>query len=340
MSPLMQKRLQKFKANKRGRYSLILFCSLLFISLFSEFLANDKPLIVVSHGHYYFPIFKNYPETTFGGVFETETDYKDPFVRDLINSDGYLLMPPVEYGYQFSLGTTVLSPPSWEHLLGTDDQGRDVAARMIYGFRLSVLYGLLLTSLIAIIGIAVGSVIGYFGGWLDIIMQRLMEIWSAMPHLFLLIIVFSMFKPSIFTIFTIMLGFGWMTVTDYVRAEFFRARKADFVRAARALGVSEIKIIFRHILPNALTSTIAILPFILTGSITSLSTLDFLGYGLPSDYPSLGELTLQGKNNLDAPWLGLTAFFSLSLMLSLLMFIWEGVRDAFDPRKVIIEVQK
>lgn len=335
MSPLMQNRIRKFKANKRGTYSLIIFCLLLFISLFSEFIANDKPIIVVSHGKYYFPIFQDYPETTFGGVFETETDYKDPFVRDMINSSGFILMPPIEYGHKFSLGTEVLASPSWEHWLGTDDQGRDVAARMIYGFRLSVLYGLFLTFATAVIGIAFGAIIGYFGGWLDIIMQRLMEIWSAMPLFLLFIIVFSMIQPNVAIIFAIMLAFGWMGVTDYVRAEFFRARKLDFVRAARALGVSETKIIFRHILPNALTSTIAILPFVLTGAITSLSVLDFLGYGLPSSYPSLGELTLQGKNNLDSPWLGLTAFFSLSIMLSLLMFVGEAVRDAFDPRKVV-----
>ncbi len=335
MSPLARNRIRKFKANKRGYYSLIAFSILLFITLFSEFLANDKPILVMSHGKAYFPIFKNYPETNFGGAFETETDYKDPFVRDLINSNGYIIMPPIEYGHIFNLGTQVLAPPSLEHLLGTDDQGRDVAARMIYGFRLSVLYGSWFTLWIAVIGITIGAIIGYFGGWLDIFMQRFMEIWSAVPRLFLFIIVFSMINPSIFIVFVIMLAFGWMGVTDYVRAEFFRARKLDFVRAARALGVKEINIIFRHILPNALTSTMAMLPFILTGAITSLSALDFLGYGLPSSYPSLGELTLQGKNNLDSPWLGLTAFFSLSIMLSLLMFIGEAVRDAFDPRKVV-----
>lgn len=335
MSPIMQKRLKKFKSNKRGFISLVIFSLLLFISLFSEFLANDQPILVSYQDKYYFPIFKNYPETTFGGVFETETDYKDPFVREMINSNGYIIMPPIEYGYKFSLGTQVLASPSAEHLLGTDDQGRDVAARVVYGFRLSVLFGLTLTFCIAVIGISLGAVIGYFGGWLDIILQRLMEIWSTTPLLLLFIIVFSMFSPNITILFFIMLAFGWMGVTDYVRAEFFRLRKLDFVRAARALGVSEFKIIFRHILPNALTSTIAILPFVVTGAITSLSTLDFLGYGLPGSYPSLGEMALQGKNNLDSPWLGLTAFFSLSIMLSLLMFIGESVRDAFDPRKVL-----
>ena len=336
MSPLFQLRIRKFKSNKRAFYSLIIFGFLLFVSLFADFIANDKPIIVVYHGHYYFPVFENYPETTFGGVFETTTDYKDPYVRDLINSNGYMVMPPIQYSYKFSLATEVLAHPTSEHWLGTDDQGRDIVARVVYGFRLSVLYGLLLTFCITVIAITIGAITGYFGGWLDIFMQRLMEIWATLPLILLFIIVFTMIEPSLFIIFIIMLAFGWMGVTDYVRAEFFRARKADFVRAARALGVKETKIIFRHILPNALTSTFAVLPFILTGAITNLSILDFLGYGLRSDYPSLGELSLQGKNNLDAPWLGLTAFFTLSTMLSLLMFIGEGVRDAFDPRKVVL----
>jgi len=335
MSPLMKKRIRKFKNSRRGYYSLLIFASLFFVSLFAELIANDKPILVVSRGQTYFPIFKNYPETIFGGVFETETDYKDPFVRDMINSNGYILMPLIEYGFNFSLGTSVLAAPSGDHILGTDDQGRDIAARMIYGFRLSVLFGLALTIASSIIGIALGAIQGYFGGWFDLAMQRFIEIWDSLPLLLILIIISSIVVPNVYSIFFIMLAFSWMSLVSLVRAEFLRTRNLDYVRAARALGVGEFKIISRHILPNALVSTFTFLPFILTGSITILAELDFLGFGLPASYPSLGEATLQGKNNLDSPWIGITAFVTLSFMLSLLMFIGEAVRDAFDPRKVV-----
>ena len=335
MTPISQKRIANFKANKRGYYSLLIFIVLFGLSLFAEILANDKPVLVLYKGGIYLPAFKTYSEKTFGGEFETEADYKDPFVKKLIEKDGFIIMPPIEYSHHFSSGTEVLAPPSGEHLLGTDDTGRDISARMIYGLRLSVLFGLLLTICSSIIGVFAGSIQGYFGGWIDIVMQRFMEIWDSLPLLLVLVIIASVIEPNLVSIFFIMLAFTWMKLVDLVRAEFLRARNLDFVRAARALGVSESKVIFRHILPNALVSTFTFLPFILTGAITVLASLDFLGFGLPSDYPSLGELTLQGKNNLDSPWIGLTAFFSLATVLSLLIFIGEALRDAFDPRKVL-----
>lgn len=333
VSPLTKKRIQNFKANRRGYWSLWIFSFLLIASLFAEFIANDKPIFVEYDGEYFIPALFEYPETTFGGVFETEADYKDPAVQELINAKGQMLMPPIEFNHNFSLGSTVLTAPGEGHLLGTDDQGRDVAARIIYGFRLSVLFGLALTITSSIIGIIMGAVQGYFGGWVDIFMQRFMEIWSSIPLLFVLIILSSIVDPNIIWLFVIMLLFSWMKLVDLVRAEFLRARNFDFVRAARALGVREWKIITRHILPNALVSTFTFLPFILTGAVTVLAELDFLGFGLPPEYPSLGELALQGKNNLDAPWLGITAFVMLAFMLSLLVFIGEALRDAFDPRK-------
>jgi microcin C transport system permease protein len=302
-------------------------------SLFAEFIANDKPIFIWFNDSLYLPVFESYPETEFGGSFKTEADYKDPFVKELIAKNGVLLMPPIEYSYKFSLGTEVLVAPSLEHPLGTDDNGRDIAARLIYGFRRSVLFGLALTITSSLIGIIIGSLQGYFGGMLDLIMQRFMEIWDSMPLLLVLIILSSIFSPTIISIFFIMLAFNWMRLVDPVRAEFLRARNFDYVKAARAIGVSELRIIFRHILPNALVSSLSFLPFILTASITVLSILDYLGFGLQSSYPSLGELTAQGKNNLDKPWIGISAFVFISLMLSLLVFISEGVRDAFDPRK-------
>jgi microcin C transport system permease protein len=334
ISPLMQKRIDKFKSNRRGYWSLLIFSVLFFISLFAEFIANDKPIIVNYKGANYFPVFHQYPETAFGGVFETEADYKDPFVRDSIKKNGYLLMPPLEYNHRFTLGTQVLASPSAEHWLGTDDQGRDIAARMIYGFRLSVLFGITLTVLSSIIGVIIGAVQGYFGGWFDLVMQRFLEIWDSLPLLLILIIISSVISPNLVSIFLIMLAFSWMKLVNLVRAEFLRARNLDFVRAAKALGVSEFIIILRHILPNALVSTFAVMPFVITGSITILAELDFLGFGLPGSYPSLGELTLQGKNNLDAPWIGITAFMTITIMLSLFIFIGEAFRDAFDPRKI------
>lgn len=335
MTPLTQKRLANFRANKRGFLSLKIFSALFLIALFAEFIANDRPVLVIYDGGIYSPILSSYPETTFGGQFETEANYKDPYVKKLINDKGFMLMPLIEYGHEFSIGTNVLAMPSWQHLLGTDDEGRDILARIIYGFRLSVLFGLALTVSSSVIGLIAGAVQGYFGGWVDIIMQRFIEIWSSLPLLLILIILSSIVEPNIMWIFLIMLMFSWMKLVDLVRAEFLRARNLDYVRAARALGVKELPIIFRHIMPNALVSTFTFLPFILTGSITLLAELDFLGFGLPSGYPSLGELTLQGKNNLDAPWIGITAFFVLAATLSLLIFIGEALRDAFDPRKVL-----
>lgn len=334
-SPLTKLRIKRFKNNRKGYVSLVVFSILLCLSLLAELIANDKPVFVFYDGGYYFPVFKTYPETTFGGLFETEADYTDPFVKELIESKGYMVMPPIAYGHQFTPGTSVLSAPSIEHWLGTDDQGRDIAARMIYGFRLSVLFGIALTVSSSIIGIIAGSLQGYFGGWFDLVMQRFLEIWDSLPLLFVLIIISSIIEPNLISIFFIMLAFSWMKLVNLVRAEFLRVRNFDYVRAARALGVGEFKIIIRHILPNALVSTFTFLPFILTGAITILAELDFLGFGLPADYPSLGELTLQGKNNLDSPWIGIAAFMTLSIMLSLLIFIGEAVRDAFDPRKVL-----
>lgn len=335
MNPLTEKRIRNFKANKRGFWSLKIFAFLFIASLFAEFIAGDKPILVEYKNQFYAPIFKQYPETAFGGDFETEANYKDPYVQKLITDNGFMLMPPIEYSHEFSVGTPVLAAPSSTNILGTDDEGRDIAARIIYGFRLSVLFGLALTISGSIIGLVAGAVQGYFGGWVDMIMQRFIEIWSSMPLLLVLIILSSIVEPNIIWIFLIMLLFSWMKLVDLVRAEFLRARNLDYVRAARALGVKEIPIIFRHILPNALVSTFTFLPFILTGSITLLAELDFLGFGLPSGYPSLGELTLQGKNNLDSPWIGITAFFVLATTLSLLIFIGEALRDAFDSRKVI-----
>jgi len=335
MSPLTRKRINNFKRNKRGYWSLWIFTTLFVISLFAEFLANDKPILVKYDGEFYFPIFNQYSEKQFGGFFQTEADYKDPFVRSLIDAGGYMIMPLIEYNFEFSRGTSVLVPPSIAHWLGTDDTGRDVAARIIYGFRLSVLFGLTLTIASSIIGIVAGAIQGYFGGWVDLIMQRFLEIWSSMPFLFVLIILASIVEPNIVWLFAIILMFSWTKLVDLVRAEFLRARNFEYVRAARALGVREPKIIFRHILPNALVSTFTFLPFILTGAVTVLSELDFLGFGLPESYPSLGELALQGKNNLDAPWLAAASFFTIAITLSLLLFIGEALRDAFDPRKTI-----
>jgi microcin C transport system permease protein len=335
ISPLTQKRIACFKANKRGLFSLKIFAVLFIIALCAELIANDKPVFVMYNGGVYSPVFSEYAETMFGGDFETEANYKDPYIKSKIENNGFILMPLIEYSHEFSAGTSVLAPPSAEHWLGTDDEGRDILARIIYGFRLSLLFGLALTIASSVIGLVAGAIQGYFGGWVDIIMQRFIEIWSSMPLLLVLIILSSIVEPNIMWIFFIMLLFSWMKLVDLVRAEFLRARNLDYVRAARALGVKELPIIFRHILPNALVSTFTFLPFILTGSITLLAELDFLGFGLPSGYPSLGELTLQGKNNLDAPWIGITAFFVLAITLSLLIFIGEALRDAFDPRKVI-----
>ncbi|MFP4126041.1 MAG: ABC transporter permease [Alphaproteobacteria bacterium] len=337
LSPLNERRLANFKRNTRGYVSLKLFLLLFGLSLFAEFLANDKPIFVWFEGAPYVPVFVNYSERTFGGVFPTEADYTDPAVEELIEAGGWMLWPPIPYSYDTyatGLSGPAPSPPSTEHWLGTDDQSRDVVARIIYGFRISVLFGLTLTVASSIIGIAAGAVQGYFGGWVDLGFQRFIEVWQGLPTLYLLIILASVVTPNFWWLLGLMLLFSWMSLVDVVRAEFLRARNFDFVRAARALGVSNATIMWRHVLPNAMVATITLMPFILTGSITTLTSLDFLGFGLPPGSPSLGELLQQGRNNLQAPWLGISGFVVLAVMLSLLVFVFEGVRDAFDPRKV------
>ena len=335
-SPLTKRRLHQFKVNKRGYVSFWIFLILFSLTLFAEFLANDKPLLIQYDDHIYFPIFKEYPETTFGGEFETETNYRDPYVRDLIDKKGWMIWPLIPYSYNtvnYDLPVPAPAPPSKENWLGTDDQGRDVLARLIYGFRISVLFGLTLTFFSSIIGVAAGAVQGYFGGFTDLVFQRFMEIWSGMPVLYLLIILASLVQPNFWWILSLMLLFSWMALVPVVRAEFLRARNFDYVKAARALGLATPRIITRHVLPNAMVATLTFIPFILNGSISTLTSLDFLGFGLPLGSPSLGEMINQGKNNLQAPWLGITSFVVLALMLTLLIFIGEAVRDAFDPRK-------
>jgi len=306
------------------------------ISIFAEFLANDKPIFIQYDGHFFFPILVSYPETIFGGDFETEAEYSDPEVQNLIEKKGWSIWPLIPYSYDtviWDLPTPAPSPPTTQNWLGTDDQGRDVVARLIYGFRISILFGLLLTLLSSVIGVATGAWQGYFGGWTDLIFQRFIEIWGSMPQLFILIILAGLFVPSFWFLLGILLLFSWIGLVGVVRAEFLRGRNFTYVLAARALGVSNTKIIFKHILPNAMVATITFLPFILSGSITSLTALDFLGLGLPPGSASLGELLNQGKANLHAPWLGISTFLILAAMLSLLIFIGEGVRDAFDPKK-------
>lgn len=336
-SPLNQRRWANFCANRRGFWSLWIFLILFGTTLCAEFIANDNPLLVKFGGHFYVPVFISYPETAFGGEFQTETRYRDPFVKKLIEAKGWMLWPPIPYScatINYTLTQPAPSPPDAVNWLGTDDQGRDVLARIIYGFRISVLFGLTLTLLSSIIGIAAGAVQGYFGGRLDLIMQRLIEIWSGLPELFMLIILASLVVPNFWWLLGLMLLFSWIRLVHVVRAEFLRARNLDYVRAARALGAGDVVIMFRHMLPNAMVSTLTFLPFILNGSVTTLTALDFLGFGLPPGSPSLGELLNQGKNNLQAPWLGISAFFVLAVMLTLLIFIGEAVRDAFDPRKI------
>lgn len=338
MNPMNRRRLAAFRSSKRGMISLAIFGILFFLSLFAELLANNKPILIRYDGGFYSPLLKDYPETTFGGDFPTNTVYSDPEVKKLIEEKGWILWPPIPYSYDTVLkgeGRTTLQPPSRQHWLGTDDSGRDVLARLIYGFRISVLFGLALTVASTVIGIAAGAVQGYFGGVVDLVMQRFLEIWSSMPTLYLLIILASFIQPGFWVLLGIMLLFSWMALVGLVRAEFLRGRNFDYVRAARALGMMDARIMFRHILPNAMTASLTFLPFILAGSVTTLTSLDFLGFGLPVGSPSLGELLLQGKNNLTAPWLAFTGFFVIALMLSLLVFIGEAVRDAFNPRKVL-----
>ncbi len=339
LTPLTRRRLANFRKNGRAFWSLRLFLFLFFVSLPAEFIANDKPILVWFDGGLYMPVLKTYSETTFGGDFETEANYRDRLVAGLINDKGWMIWPLVPYSYRtinYNLPVPAPAPPSADNWLGTDDQARDVMARLIYGFRISVLFGLTLTLLSSIVGIAAGAVQGYFGGLVDLLFQRFIEIWSSLPTLYLLIILASVVKPNFWWLLGLMLLFSWMGLVGVVRAEFLRARNFDFVRAARALGASDISIMYRHVLPNAMVSTLTFLPFILTGSVTVLTSLDFLGFGLPPGSPSLGELLNQGKNNLQAPWLGFTGFVVLSVLLSLLVFIGEGVRDAFDPRKITV----
>ena len=360
ISPLNQRRWQNFKANRRGYWSLWIFLVLFGASLFAEFIANDRPLVISYQGEILFPVFNNYPESKFGGFLAT-TDYRDPFIQEEILAHGWMVWPPIRYGnrtvnneiaepaparpwwmmtleercsrYPLGVEDINCTPGNW-NWLGTDDQGRDVVARLIYGFRISVLFGLTLAVISSIVGVFAGAVQGYFGGWIDLIGQRFIEIWTAIPALYLLLIISSVIAPSFFVLLGILLLFSWVALVGVVRAEFLRGRNFEYINAARALGVSNITIMFRHLLPNAMVATLTFLPFILNGSITTLTSLDFLGFGLPPGSPSLGEMLAQGKENIQAPWLGLTGFFVISIMLSLLIFIGEAVRDAFDPRKV------
>jgi len=337
ISPLTRRRWQNFKANRRGFWSLWIFLIVFFLTLGAEFVANEKPALIRYDGSFYWPIFASYPETEFGGEFDLEADYQDPFVQELIAEKGWILWPPVPYSYNtidYELQVPAPSPPSRRHWLGTDDQARDVMARVIYGFRISILFGFVLTLLSSVVGIAAGAIQGYFGGLTDLLMQRFIEIWEGLPVLYLLIIMAAVIQPSFWSLLTLMLLFSWTGLVAVVRAEFLRARNFEYIRAARALGVSDSMIMYRHILPNAMVATLTFMPFILSGSVTTLTGLDFLGFGLPAGSPSLGELLNQGKNNLQAPWLGITGFVVIGFMLSLLVFIGEAVRDAFDPRKL------
>ena len=339
ISPLNQRRFHNFKSNKRGWYSFLIFSFLFIVSIFADFIANDNPILIKYDQKYYFPIINEYPETIFGGDFETEADYRDPYVIKLIENKGWILMPLIPYTYNTivrDLNVPAPAPPSKKNWLGTDDQARDVLARLIYGFRISILFGFTLTFFSMIIGVSAGAIQGYFGGKIDLFFQRFMEIWSAIPTLYVLIILASIVQPNFWWLLMILLLFSWMGYVGVVRAEFLRARNLDYVRAAKALGVSNKTIMLRHLLPNATIATITFLPFSLSASVTALSGLDFLGFGLPPGSASLGEMVNQGRNNLQAPWLGLTSFFTLGLMLGLLVFVGEAIRDALDPRKTFI----
>ena len=335
-SRLNQRRLASFYQNRRGYWSAWIFFTLFLCSLPAEFIANDRPLLIQYKNQLYYPVIFTYSETTFGGDFETEAEYRDPFVRELIEKNGWIIWPPIPYHYDtvnYNLKQPAPSPPDGDNILGTDDQARDVAARLLYGYRISLLFGVLLTVCSTIIGMTAGAIQGYFGGWIDLLFQRFIEVWQGLPTLYLLIILASVVEPNFWWLLGLLLLFRWMDLVGVVRAEFLRARNFDFVKAARALGQSDAKIMWRHVLPNAMVSALTFMPFILTGSVGVLTSLDFLGFGLPPGSPSLGELLKQGKNNLQAPWLGFSAFFTLAIMLSLLVFMGEAVRDAFDSRK-------
>jgi microcin C transport system permease protein len=336
LSPLTRRRLRAFRANRRGWWSLWIFLVLFIVSLGAEIIANDRPILVRHDGRWFVPFLVSYPETAFGGELSTAADYRDPFVRGLIEKKGWMLWPPIRYSYRtinYGLTVPAPAPPSAANWLGTDDQARDLLARLIYAFRISVLFGLVLTVASSVIGIAAGAIQGYFGGWVDLVFQRALEIWSGLPVLYLLIILASLVEPGFWWLLGLMLLWSWTALVSVVRAEFLRARNFDYVRAARALGVRTRVIMFRHVLPNAMVATLTFLPFVLNGSITTLTSLDFLGFGLPPGSASLGEILAQGKANLQAPWIGLTGFFVLAVTLTLLVFIGEAIRDAFDPRK-------
>ncbi|PTP64024.1 ABC transporter permease [Vibrio splendidus] len=335
-NPLAEARWLRFKANKRGFISLWIFTILFGLSLFAEIIANDKPLLVSHDNQWFVPVINEYAETEFGGEFETEADYKDPYVIELIEDSGYIVWPIIPFSYDtinFDISGAVPSEPDSVNWLGTDDKGRDVLARIIYGFRISVLFGFILTIVSSVVGVVVGATQGYYGGWVDLFGQRFIEVWSGMPTLFLLIILSSFIEPNFWWLLGIMVLFSWMSLVGIVRAEFLRCRNFDYVRAAQAMGVDDKRIMLRHMLPNAMVASLTMMPFILSGSVTTLTSLDFLGFGLPAGSPSLGELLAQGKANLQAPWLGISAFVVLSLMLTLLVFVGEAVRDAFDPHQ-------
>ena len=337
MSPLNRRRLAIFRSHRRGWWSLWIFLVLFLVTGAAEFVANDRPLVVRYEGHWFFPVLQDYSEDAFGPDFlPTEADFTDPDLAKAINAHGWMIWPAVPFSYDSlvkDLPAPAPTPPSWRNPLGTDDQSRDVLARVIYGFRISVLFGFTLTIVSSILGIMAGAVQGFYGGLTDLLFQRFIEVWSGMPQLFMLIILASVITPSFWVLLLFLLAFSWMALTGVVRAEFLRGRNLDYVRAARALGVRDSAIMWRHILPNALVATLTFLPFTLSGSVTVLASLDFLGFGLPPGSPSLGELVNQGKDNLQAPWLGITAFVVLGGILILLIFIGEAVRDAFDPRK-------
>ncbi|PPR79948.1 MAG: Inner membrane ABC transporter permease protein YejE [Alphaproteobacteria bacterium MarineAlpha2_Bin1] len=337
LSNINSRRLNNFKKNRRGFYSFIILIFLFITSIFANFIANERPIIIFFENKIYLPILIDYPETVFDGEFETNTDYRDPFVKELIQKKGWMIWPLIPFSHDtinYELKSPAPSPPDGINWLGTDDQGRDVFARLIYGFRISLLFGLILTSLSSIIGVGAGAIQGYFGGIIDLTFQRFIEVWESIPLLYLLIILAAIITPGFWSLLFILLLFSWMSLVGVVRAEFLKTRNFEYVRAATALGVKNNTIIFRHILPNAMVATITFLPFILAGSITSLTALDFLGFGLPPGSPSLGEMLQQGKSNLQAPWLGITSFFSIAIILTLVVFIGEAVRDAFDPRKI------
>ena len=328
--------IKAFKKNKRALISFYIFLILFIISLLSEFIANDKPLILKYQNSFYFPIFNTYLDKDFGGDFPTPADYKDPFIIKNIEQNGWMLMPIIPFSFNtvdYDINVPTPSAPDTKHWLGTDDEGRDIVARILYGFRLSVIFSFLLTLISSIIGIITGAIQGYFGGKIDLIFQRVMEIWETLPQLFIIIIIASIFTPSFWSLLIILIAFSWLSLTGLVRAEFLRTRNMEYVKAAKAMGASNFRIMFKHILPNAVIATITFVPFLLAEGITALTALDFLGLGLPAEYPSLGDLVRQGKDNLQAPWIGVTIFIVLSMLLSLLIFIGEGVRDAFDTRK-------